>query len=561
MSRVTRRQRVMWLTWFGVLVVVGATMLVFRARLDKAHVALLFLLVVLGGSSAGGRALGIALAVGAFFAFNYFFLPPYLTFAIADPLDWLVLVTFLITSIVAAQLLYRATSTAETAMARAAEVDRLATLGAETLNLARPEDALRAILDVIRTTLGVVSCDVLVHGAGEGFVTIAHSPAGVGLAEQQLERNSGMSAPSAATAPHSVLGWPDTTDTASAEGLVGWIFVHGRGAVELADGAIRIVDDAPLETARPDRSDEVRALWIPLGVRKQTVGVLRVRTPGDLRLTLDQGRFLDALAYYVALGVERRRLVAEAERAESERRVEALRSALLTAVSHDLRTPLTTIKAIAHEIADGGPADRARVIEEESDRLDALVGDLLDLSRIQSGAIGPSAEVNTADDLIGAALRRADAVLRGHAVEVDVAGDDLLTGRFDLTNALRALVNLVENAAKYSPTGSPITIRARRSDDRLLISVLDRGPGVPTEERERIFEPFYRPAGTPPDVRGTGLGLSIARGLAVAQGGAVEFEARAGGGSVFTLVLPGAESQVPDADESDLSRRVLPDTA
>ena len=131
MIPIRRRQWVLWLTWFAVLVVVAALMLLVRSRLDKAHVALLFLLIVLGGSSAGGRALGVALAFGAFLAFNYFFLLPYLTFAIADPLDWLVLVTFLITSIVAAQLLYRATSTADEATARAAEVDRLATLGAE----------------------------------------------------------------------------------------------------------------------------------------------------------------------------------------------------------------------------------------------------------------------------------------------------------------------------------------------------------------------------------------------------------------------------------------------
>jgi two-component system sensor histidine kinase KdpD len=219
---------------------------------------------------------------------------------------------------------------------------------------------------------------------------------------------------------------------------------------------------------------------------------------------------------------------------------------LLTAVSHDLRTPLTTIKAIAHEIADGGPPTRARVIEEESDRLDALVGDLLDLSRIQSGAIGPSVEVNTADDLIGAALRRADAVLQGRTVDVDLGPNELLVGRFDLTNTLRALVNLLENAAKYSPPASPIAIRARQERDVLRISVLDRGPGVPVEERQRIFEPFYRPSATPPDVRGTGLGLSIARGLAIAQGGSVDFEAREGGGSVFTLTLPGADSQAPD---------------
>jgi two-component system sensor histidine kinase KdpD len=538
----------MWVVWFGALLAAGAAMLSVRSRLEKAHVALIFLLVVLGGSSAGGRVLGLALALAAFLGFNYFFLPPYLTFAIADPLDWLVLVTFLITSIVAAQLLYRATSTAEAAPARAAEVDRLATLGAETLNLAQPEDALRAILDVIRTTLAVISCDVLVRGSGDRFVSVARSASGEPLVPAN---GAGMPDSEASDTSHeSVLGWPDTTDTTSAEGLVGWIFAHGRGAVELADGAIRIVDDPPLETARPDRSDAIRALWIRLAVRNETVGVLRVRTPGDLLLTPEQARFLDALAYYAALGVERRRLVAEAERAESERRVEALRAALLTAVSHDLRTPLTTIKAIAHEIAEDGTASRARVIEEESDRLDALVADLLDLSRIQSGAIGPSAEVNTADDLIGAAVQRADAVLRGHRVDVDIPPDQLLVGRFDLTNALRALVNLLENAAKYSPPASPIRIRVLQLGDRLRIEVVDRGPGVRAEERERIFEPFYRPSARAPDVRGTGLGLSIARGLAAAQGGSVEFEPHEGGGSVFTLVLPAADGQLPDAGDA-----------
>ena len=124
--------------------------------------------------------------------------------------------------------------------------------------------------------------------------------------------------------------------------------------------------------------------------------------------------------------------------------------------------------------------------------------------------------------------------------------DELLVGRFDLTNALRALVNLLENASKYSPRGAPITVRGCRVDQRLRISVLDRGPGVPVEERQRIFEPFYRPSATPPDVRGTGLGLSIARGLAEAQGGAVEFESREGGGAVFTLVLPATDGDLPD---------------
>jgi two-component system, OmpR family, sensor histidine kinase KdpD len=539
----------LWLGWFGGLVIVSAAMLLVRDRLDKAHVALVFLLLVLGGSTAGGRTLGLSLALGSFFTFNYLFLPPYRTFVIADPLDWLVLVAFLVTSIVATQLLYRAMSTAEAATQRAAEVDRLATVGAEALNVARPEDALGAILEVIRATIGAVSCAVYVKAA-DGGDTISRL----------------------AAAPR---GADDRSQTRGSGSLVAWIFAHGRGAAELGDGTVRIVSSATQAAGRGGRpvpsaalrlvgagesttrtistggSDDVRALSIALSIRGETVGVLRIEAERDLGLTPEQARFIDALAYYVALGVERVRLVADAERAESERRLEALRSALLTAVSHDFRTPLTTIKALAHEVAAGGPRDGARVIEEEADRLDSLVGDLLDLSRIHAGAVRPAIELNTVDDLIGAALRRAHGAARGHEIAVDVPQDGLLVGRFDFSQSLRIVVNLVENALKYSPPDQPVTIRARRSGPVLTIGVLDHGPGIPAAERERIFEPFYRPPATPPDVRGTGLGLSIARGLAEAQGGTVRWEPRDGGGSAFVLELPAADAAPSDAGASD----------
>jgi two-component system sensor histidine kinase KdpD len=271
----------------------------------------------------------------------------------------------------------------------------------------------------------------------------------------------------------------------------------------------------------------------------------------DISLTSARRRLLAALAYYAALGVERQRLVAAAERAEAERRVESLRRALLTAVSHDLRTPLTTIKGIAHEIAGGADPARAEVIEAEADRLDALVADFLDLSRIQAGAIRPDATINTADDLVGAALQRAAGVLEGRAVEVEMEEGDLITGRFDFAQTLRALVNLLDNAAKYSPAGSPLTVRARRAPGAMEIAVLDEGPGVPEGERDRIFDAFYRPPTVPAAVRGTGLGLSIARGLAEAQGGSLRYAVRPGGGSIFTLVLP-ADAQALGAAEPAL---------
>ena len=275
-------------------------------------------------------------------------------------------------------------------------------------------------------------------------------------------------------------------------------------------------------------------------VREQSVGALCLTSREGVALTPEQARLLVALAYYAALGVERVRLVETAERAEAERRVEALRSALFTAVSHDLRTPLTTIKGIAHEVAHGADPARAAVIEAEADRLNDLVSDLLDLSRIHAGAVLPNVAVNTVDELVGAALRRAAGLLADRPMLVDLP-DELLAGRFDFTQALRVLVNLLENAAKYAPDGSPVEVRARRDGTRLVLAVLDRGPGVPAAERERIFEPFHRPPGTPPDVRGTGLGLSIARGLAEAQGGVVRYEPRPGGGSAFVLELPGAD--------------------
>jgi two-component system sensor histidine kinase KdpD len=279
-------------------------------------------------------------------------------------------------------------------------------------------------------------------------------------------------------------------------------------------------------------------------VRDQTVGVLRVASDTELLLTPEQARLLVALAYYAALGAERSRLVAAADRAEAERRVESLRSALLTAVSHDLRTPLTTIKGIAAEIQHGADAERAEVIVHEADRLNRLVNDLLDLSRIHAGAVRPALAVNTVDDLLGASLRAASGILKGRRVEIDAPDDALLTGTFDLTQTLRVLVNLLDNAAKYSPPDTPIDLRARRRGGRLVIEVMDRGPSVPEDERNRIFEPFYRPPGGPPDIRGHGLGLSIARGLAEAQGGFVSFAPRAGGGSTFALELPAADTSV-----------------
>jgi two-component system sensor histidine kinase KdpD len=464
---------------------------------DKAHAALGYLLVVLTGSVWGGRALGLALAGCAFLLLNWFFVPPYHSLIVSNSLDWLILCAFAIVSAVTAHLLHRERRRAEEAHQRAGEVDRLATLGAEALNVARADQALTAITDVIRTTLGIEECRIHEGGPADG------------------------------TKP-------------GVDPLVAWAAQSGQTVRRQADGTTGLA--APGEQSLElslDTGGSVRALLVPLHVRDRVVGVLELVDEDLTRLNPGQRRFLTALAYYAALAVERVRLSDEAGRAERLRETDRLKDALIASVSHDLRTPLTTIKALAHELGASGD-DRAATIEEEADRLNRLVADLLDLSRLQAGGIPVHLELNVVDDLVGALVQRVSGALGGRDLRVTIEGGGLLVGRFDLAHSLRVLVNLVENAHKYSPAGLPIDLRVHRENDCIAFAVSDRGPGVAADQREHIFEPFYRAPG-PPDVGGAGLGLAIARRLAEAQAGTLTYESRPAGGSVFTFRLPAAD--------------------
>jgi two-component system sensor histidine kinase KdpD len=511
-----------------------------RAALGAAHVhvVLAYLVLVLGASARGGRALGLTLAVLAFGCFNFFFVPPYHTFAVAAPLDWLVLGAFLVTSAIAAQLLARAQHEAAEARQRAAEVGRLAALGAEALNAGRADEALVAVADAIRGALGVARCEVHLPTATAGAVVLAAAsgPAPAPDPAAPAERDG--------RTRDGPLGYPDVAR------LVAWVADTGRPAAALADGTRRFGGTGPPNDAPAGAADGplgaldpsgARTLLLPLRVRARTAGVLALLHTEAIALDGARRRLLDALAYYAALGAERVRLAAEADRAEALRQADRLKDALLASVSHDLRTPLTTIKAHAHAIGAEGD-ERALVIEEEADRLNRFVADLLDLSRLAGGALAVAPELNTADDLLGAALQRVAGAAGGRALDVAIdPAEPLLVGRFDFAHTLRALVNLIENALKYAPADAPIEVRARRAGDALEFVVADRGPGVPAGEEERIFAPFYRPAGSPPDAGGAGLGLSIARRLAEAQGGTLHHEPRPGGGSRFVLRLPAAD--------------------
>ncbi|HEX3530610.1 MAG TPA: ATP-binding protein [Thermoanaerobaculia bacterium] len=240
------------------------------------------------------------------------------------------------------------------------------------------------------------------------------------------------------------------------------------------------------------------------------------------------------------LSSERTRLIAEAEHAAALREADRMKDALLAAVSHDLRTPLTTIKALAHDIAGEGD-ERAEIIEGQADRLNHMVADLLDLSRLNAGGLRVEPEINAAEDLVGAAAQQAAGILGGRELRTAVElSQPVQLGRFDFVHALRALVNLIENAAKYSPAGSPIDISVGGDGEWLSVQVADRGPGIAAAETDRIFEPFYRSPRVAGHTSGAGLGLAIARRLTEAQGGRLTHAERPGGGSVFTLQLPAA---------------------
>ena len=529
-SRLSGRAR-RWMIAFAALFALAGAMLLVRSDLEKVHVALLFLLVVLIGSAIDGNALGLALAGSAFLLFDFLFLPPYYTLGLTNPLDWLVLASFLITSIVAAQLLAHAQRRTREAHARTREVEGFSALGAETLNAAEPVQALVAIAEVIRATLGVDSCDIYVHRGRDADLEL--------LAHASSPRASESSA--AATSAGSLLASVGNGNEIAVERQDGTVSL----AAPAGDGSAEVRADARGWALSWGEIADARAIAIPLAVRERSVGVLRIANDPRVDLAPGQRDFLNALSYYAALGVERVQLAADASHTAALRDRDRLKNALLAAVSHDLRTPLTTVKALAHTIVERGasPGDsNATSIEEESDRLTSLITDLLDYSRLTGGALLLAPQIESADDLIGVALASVRGIVESRSVRITEDADSVIPlGHFDFVHSVRVIINLVENAVKYSAPDAPIDIVVRRMSDKLVISVADRGVGVSEQDREQIFEPFYRSPRTLPATHGAGLGLAIARGLALAQGGDVTYEARQGGGSVFSLTLPAAE--------------------
>lgn len=256
--------------------------------------------------------------------------------------------------------------------------------------------------------------------------------------------------------------------------------------------------------------------------------------------TRDDRPYVDAFAAQIAASLERARLAEVAHDASLRVEAEQLRNSLLSSVSHDLRTPLAVITGNASTLLEERvPPDVRRelteTIVEEADRLARLVRNLLDMTRLEAGAVHVKKEWTPLEEVVGSALERMGAALDGRPVETKLP-DDLPLVAFDPVLVQQVLVNLLENAVKYTPRGSPVTIAAERKDGVVEVTVADRGPGIPAGEEERVFEKFHR--AEKGRGGGVGLGLTICRGIVVAHGGRIWAKSRDGGGTAFVFTLP-----------------------
>ena len=429
----------------------------------------------------------------------------------------MVLAAFLAAAGVTTQLLALARAEGEEARRRAAEIASLSRLGSETLNAPRPSDALGAIAQVVHSTLDVAACEIFEWNATDERITTLAS-AGAPVDEP-------------ATRAAAIL-------TAARQGAV--VIVRPGGNTE------RIaLDSDDIESS--DAITRAVALTVPLRAHTQTVGVLCIDwgRPADLRPS--ERRFLAVLSYYAALGVDRALLATEAAHVEALREADRLKDMLLASVSHDLRTPLTTIRALAQRLALQGDTT-ASVIEEQVDRLSRFVGDILDLSRMKSGHFPLQTELNTAEDVIGAVARHTSGLMRGIRLETNVdLGEPALVGRFDFTHTLRVLTNLIENAVRFTPAGR--RGRARRRARRRGLASLRWPIAGRASLRVTAGSSSSRSIVQAEPAPMLGARASASRSRAAwPKPRAAHWSTRnvSGGGSTFTLRVPAAEiGEVP----------------
>jgi two-component system, OmpR family, sensor histidine kinase KdpD len=475
------RQRAKVLLYRYVVAIGTVAVVVFAYRrlpVNPTTVALTFLLVVLGVASRWGLTISTTTAVVATLAFNYYFLPPVRTFTIADPQNWIALIAFLGSAIVASRLSERARREALNATGRRKEVERLYLLSQQLLATENMMNLLNSIPHFVRDAFGLKAAAMYLPKRKEVYRTELQSPE---LSQEQLES------------------------------------VIGRGEV--------VVDD------------EQQLCFVPLRIGVRPVGSL------GLEGALLSRETLEAVGSLIAISIERAGAMETLARAEAARESEKLRSALLDSVTHEFRTPLTAIKVSVTTLLSPDPiAAEAReelltVINEETDRLNRLVGEAAEMAQLDAQQVELRRESHAFREVLQAALERSKQALSRRDVKLQIP-ESLPPVRVDLERIAEVLVQLLENAAKYSPPGTPITITADAIGNVMTISVADQGPGIEDLEQSLIFEKFYRGRDQRYRVQGTGMGLAIAKAIVEAHGGIMGVTSQVGSGSVFYFTLP-----------------------
>ncbi|MFO1072879.1 MAG: sensor histidine kinase KdpD [Geminicoccaceae bacterium] len=467
-----------------------------RTFLGVESVTLVFLTGVLGSAVAFGLAPALYACLLSVLAFNFFFMPPLYTFTIADPENIVALFFFLLVAVIASNLAARLRDQAVAARLRAKITEDLYLFSRKLAGVASLDDLLWATAFQLASMLKV---RVVLLLPAEGSVAVR-----------------------AGYPPEDML---DAADLAAAE----WCWQHDQPAG-------RDADTLP----------GAKWLFLPLRTGRGPVGVagLAADRQGPL-LTPEQRRLLDALIDQAALAIERILLVEAVERAKRDAETEHLRSALLTSLSHDLRTPLASILGAAGSLRDYphllGETDRqelAATIQEEAQRLNRFIANLLDMTRLESGEVAPRLTPTDVGEVVGSALQRAGQILAGHRIEIAIA-PDLPLLPLDAVLLEQVLFNLLDNAAKYAPPGSVITLRGWQEGESVRLELLDEGEGIPAGELDRIFDKFYRVRHEDRQRAGTGLGLAICQGFMQALGGSIAAGNRTDRpGAVFTLTLP-----------------------
>ena len=504
----------------AIVAVVTLIVLPLRSWMEPSNLAMLYLLGVALAATTCGRGPSVAAAIISVATFDFVFIPPFHTFAVSDVQYLVTFAVMLVVALALSTLALRLRDQAELARGREARTAALHRLTRDLAGVPEAEHMGERIVQAVAETFGGPALLMLPDETGRLSVR-AGATAGFG-------------------------------DASHERGVAQWAFDHDQPAG-------RGTDTLP----------SAFGLYLPMSTATGPVGVLGMR-PADAGSVQapDALRFLQTFARQAAISLERARLAAEAERARVETETERARSALLSSVSHDLRTPLAVITGTATTLLspDAPAAERTRrelleTIADESARLGRLVEDLLQMTRLEAG-VPPRLEWVPVEELVGSALARTEDALRDHPVEVSIA-PGLPLAELDDVLATQAIVHLLENAARHTAPGTPVEVAARREDGWLVVAVSDRGPGLAPGDEARVFDKFWRAEGAPEAARppgapaGTGLGLAICRAIVEAHGGRVEAGRRPGGGATFTIRFPasGASPEGPPAEEARDDRR------